>query len=551
MKIILDFFRKRTYSFWILLVIFCVFLTNTLYVSYPDEFVNILGGVFINQGKIPYREFFDHHLPFAWYLASVFLRFSFGSFIIFRVFWALFQFGLLFFVGRYIKKSNKELHKFYLLYFFLYPFITVYYWTHLFIADSLAFLFFSLIFWLLIHETYSLKKNIRILWVISFLSFCFLFSSLTYVFLIGILYLWLFYLLIRKKFHWKETIKFVGICLVPYILYGVYLFLTNSWREFYISNFIYNTKLYISIPNYTKGHFFNPLKFVLTLIFNFYQNYIPVLVRIKEFDLYFPTVILLSFGSFLLLLIAAIENKVFFFFLFFILSLSAPRSNVFRIPETDYQSAVYIALGFSAAIIFFWRYSQTKLKQELLENFKKVSGLLLLFFFVFTSLFLIKNTYDKFYLRYTQKMPGIYDLSYTANILNQILEKDDYYWVGPYEPHETFFVKKGKLPGKYISLMPQFREDEYFKNTFIGQFEKNPPKIIIYKHEASIFGTPSTEFGKFFLDWVEKRYSSLKMMKNISVLQSPSSFKLQEDLYILNSEKEKYLGKLREFSYIK
>jgi len=41
-------------------------------------------------------------------------------------------------------------------------------------------------------------------------------------------------------------------------------------------------------------------------------------------------------------------------------------------------------------------------------------------------------------MRYTQKMPRIYDLSFTAEFLDKILEEGDYYWAGPYEPHELF-----------------------------------------------------------------------------------------------------------------
>lgn len=530
--------------------IFLVFLTNSMYVMYPDEFVNILGGKFINMGKVPYRDFFDHHLPGAWYLSAVLQWFSFGSYVLFRVWWGIFTFVCLLGVGIYIKKRKSDAFPYYMAYFFIYPLVTVYYWTHLFIADSLAFLFFSVIFWLLVVETFQKSTSEKFIYILSFINFLFVFSSLTFIYVAGPFYLWILYLLLRNKFEWKKLLKFAGLSILPYVLYGVYLLISNSWKEFYIANFVYNTKLYISIPNYTKGPHFNPLKFALTIIFNFYETYIPLLVRIKEFNLFFPVDLTIALGSFVLLLFFFFENKLLFLLFFIILSFSAPRSNLMKIGETDYQSGMFIALGMISTLMAFWRYKFIEFKEEYFSLVKKVLVVFLIFYFGFATLFLIKNTYDKFYLRYTQKMPGIYDVSYSGSFIDDILEKGEYFWIGPYEPNEEFFVRKASLPGKFPTLLPQFREDDYFKSGFLEQFEKHPPQIIIYKHEASIFMTPAMEFGAFFVDWMKGRYTSIENMKGIELVKSPSSFNFRTDLYILNSQKEDILKRLKEKGYI-
>src|SRR3990167_2615173 len=121
----------------IYVVILLLFILNSAYISYPDEFINLLGGVSINQGLLPYVQFFDHHVPFAWYLASFFLLFSFKSFILFRLYFAIFTF----------------------LIFFIYPLAGLYYWFHLYLADSLAILFFSVSFWILITQTFSKNRG--------------------------------------------------------------------------------------------------------------------------------------------------------------------------------------------------------------------------------------------------------------------------------------------------------------------------------------------------------------------------------------------------------
>lgn len=545
-----SFFGKFNLSIGLYIFILLVFLTNTLYVSYPDEFVNMLGGKFILAGKLPYKDFFDHHLPFAWYLSAVLQIFSFGSYVLFRIWWALVAFTSLFGVSLYIKKNKPDLYRYYLAYFFLYPFLTVYYWTHLYIADSLAFLFFSVIFWLLITETFQEIAKTKTLFILSFLNFLFVFSSLTFIFIAGFFYIWMLYLYQKRKINIKRIGVFIAVSIAPYVLYGLFLLVTGSLKDFYISNFVYNTKLYIDIPNYVKGRFFNPLKFGFTIIFNFYQSYLPLLVRIKEFNLYFPVDLVLALGSFLFLVFSFFENKILFMFLFFILSFTAPRSNLMKIGETDYQSGMFIAFGMISTLCVLWRYKYIKFKEEYLLYFKKISTLMLVFFFLFASLFLVKNGYDKFYLRYTQQMPGIYDVAYTASFTDEIIEANDYFWIGPYEPHEAFFVRKGRLPGKFPTLLPQFREDHFFKSEFLRQFENNPPKIIIYKHEASIFMTPAMEFGAFFVDWMKAKYTSIENISGLKIEKSPSSFNLKTDLYIRNEDKEHVLQKLKSTGYI-
>ncbi|PIV70756.1 hypothetical protein COW57_03495, partial [Candidatus Roizmanbacteria bacterium CG17_big_fil_post_rev_8_21_14_2_50_39_7] len=182
--------KKIPPVFYLFAVILLLFVVNSQYVAYPDEFVNILGGKFILEGKIPYRDFFDHHLPGAWYLSALILLFSFGSFVKFRFLWGVVQFLILFFVGRFIQKRNKELFSFYLGFFLIYPIITMYYWTHLFIADGIAFLFFSSLLWMLLVESYQKETKLRTAIYLSLANFIFVFSSLTYIYIALLFYVW-------------------------------------------------------------------------------------------------------------------------------------------------------------------------------------------------------------------------------------------------------------------------------------------------------------------------------------------------------------------------
>ena len=364
-------FKKIPPIYYLFAAIFLLFLVNSQYVSYPDEFINILGGKFILQGKVPYREFFDHHLPGAWYLSALLLLFSFGSFIKFRFWWGIVQFLVLFFVGRFVQKKNKELFPFYLGFFFIYPLITMYYWLHLFIADGIAFLFFSSLFWMLIVESYQKQTSLKTLIFLSLCNCIFVFSSLTYIYIALLFYAWIFVLLIRSKQKKEGWIKFFLYSAAPYVLYALYLVVSNSWKEFYISNFIYNTTLYMRVPNYTPGRFFNPFKFALTVIYNFYDSYIPLLVRIKEFNLYFPVDLVLALSTFLFAIFLLREKPIIGVLYFFILSFSAPRSNLMKIGDADYQSGIFIALGVISFLLVLWRYKYTQFRFEPLEYVRK------------------------------------------------------------------------------------------------------------------------------------------------------------------------------------
>ncbi|MFH1827248.1 MAG: hypothetical protein ABH812_02305 [bacterium] len=541
--------KKPFFETGIYIVIFLFFVLSSSYISYPDEFINILAGSSILHGLKPYVQFFDHHAPLAWYLASFFLIFSFKSFILFRLYYAIFTFLVLFVLSRWIKKKFSDLYPYYLGFFFVYPIAGLYYWFHLFLADSLAILFFSVSFWILISKSLNKDRSLKPLIISSIFVFLMVFSSLSYIYLAVALYIWHAYLLGFKNI--KKLGLLVLWSVTPYVLYLLYLFATNSFKEFYFANFVYNTQLYISIPNYVRGSGFNPLKFAATLIYNFLQGYMPLLTKIKYLDLYLPTGVLAGLSSFVLFFLLFINNWIFGVLYFFILAFSAPRSALNTFDETDYQSGFFLMLGVASAFIVLYILRKLKNNSDLFDDLKRVSRFLISVFLIFSIVFLASNFYNKLFLRRTQQLPSIYDSSSTRELINFVIDDGDYFWIGPYEPADIFYADKGKAPGKYPSLLPQFREREDLKKDFIKQLEENTPKIIIYKNQASIFGTPAIEFGKFFLDWVDKRYTQLQFIKEVELIKNPSFFDLKTDLYILNKDKKEMLNKFEKAGYIK
>lgn len=45
-----------------------LFLVSAFHEDYPDEYDSILGGKYILEGRIPYKDWFQHHQPGAYVL---------------------------------------------------------------------------------------------------------------------------------------------------------------------------------------------------------------------------------------------------------------------------------------------------------------------------------------------------------------------------------------------------------------------------------------------------------------------------------------------------
>ncbi len=286
-------------------------------------------------------------------------------------------------------------------------------------------------------------------------------------------------------------------------------------------------------------------------MYNFYQEYLPLLTKVKDLDLYNPMGRLFAFSSFLLVLFALYKQPVVGIILFLIVSFSSPRSTISDLGETHYQAAGFITIGLVAAFFSLWMRHALSFKDEIASIVIRVCMVLLVVYTAFMGLFMAKYTFERWYLRYTQVMPGINDKSPTAQVINAVMAgRNAAYWVGPYEPHHQFFVTSARLPGRYVSLLPQFREDPYFRDGFIEQFEKSKPELVVFKHLASIFNTPSETFGAFFLEWMNGKYVRMQDVPGIHVERSPETFEMGSDVYLRQDIADDLLNQFIAAGYV-
>lgn len=546
---VISFVKRNWQEILLHVFILALFMINARYVDYPDEYVNVWGAKTILGGGLPYRDFWDHHLPGAWYGGAILLFLAGGSFALFRIIWAFVVYAGLFALSRAIKKHYPDLHAPYMAFYILFPLAALYFWFHLFLADSLAVFFFAISFWILLGETFAEKRNIRMLIVSSLCVFGMVFSSATFLYMGVVMYLWHAYLLKFKPS--PQMIRLVVWSAAPYVLYLLYVLVSGTWKEFYFANFTYNTNYYISIPNYVRGVHFNPVKFAMTLVANFHEGYLPLLSKIKHLDLYLPIGTLAGLATLVLFFLLVARNLVLGILFFLLLSFSAPRSNIQNYKETDYQSAMFILLGLISAVVALHLLRTIKTKEEWSGDLVRVARLVLCVFFIFTGIFLLFNSYNTAFKLYTQKLPLISNRGFTAEFVDEIIDPGESYFIGPYEPNQAFYVREGVwAAGRHPSLLPQFREGEELKSSFMKSIEANPPSIVIYRQETAVFGTPSLEFGKFFLDWMRDKYTLVEKIPNVEVLRSPTTFKLKADLYIRRDRLPDLLNKLEEKGYV-
>ncbi len=524
-----------------------IFFIGARYVDYPDEYVNLLGGRTILQGGLPYRDFWDHHLPGAWIGAAILLLLSGGSFVILRLLWALFVWGLFTVMGETVFAKDHPLRPYYLAFVFVYPLAALYFWFHLFLADSIAVVFFSSAFWLLASQWVKTKRSDHILILSGLSVFAMVFASATYVYLAVGLYVMIAYLWGLRP---ARLARLVAYMLAPYVLFGLYLLVSGTWSDFYFANMVYNSVYYISIPNFSRGEHFNPIKFAMTLVSNFYAGYLPLLSKIKHLDLYLPIGTLGGLSTVVLAVILLATEPLMGLGYVIVLSFSAPRSNVQNYKETDYQMSMFIVLGLISTMVLLYLLRRIKYEQ-VVGDVLRVARAIVFVFLSATILFLGVNAYEKAFQLYTQVLPSIHNRGFTAEFFDEVLESGETYFVGPYEPQDLFFERVTPYRGRHPSLLPQFREGAELRQSFLDDMAKTNPTLVVYKHEASVFNTPAVEFGKFFLDWMAPRYRSVEQIEGVEVLKTPSSFTMRSDLYIRRDKQEQILKRLEERGYIK
>lgn len=549
----------------VFLLLLSIVLVSAFHEEYPDEYDSIVGGLYITHGKLPYRDWFQHHQPFTYVVAAGLLLFTGQSFVKFRIAYGILLF--LYHVGVYLllkRRIRSPDIGFYLLFLLSVALASTYFWGQMLLADTLAaYLIIPGYALLLLKDYYKERFSWRDLMVVSASTFLTWFTSMTFMYVIiglNLYAMYVFWKSERGRYSFFGLLKTVGIIFVtPYALFLLYLITTGSLKDYYFANIVYNQKYYIY--NYPGGGSVNPIRYAIVIGNNFINNYLPALWGVKDFSFSDPIQVTLALSNAALFVLLLIKKRFAFLFPFFMaIIFSVARSNPQAIRETDYQSSMYIL--FSMLNGLFSLGALKKLFDEgLLKNSLRsivtVVFLLLAVYWFFNAAFLFMKFEQKFYPKYMGQAPLIYDYPQIAPLINKMINKDDYAWIGPFEFKELFYLKSQKLASKYHWFLKQAAVSK-IKDEMVADFEKSRPRIIVFKRAYSPWAGNAPEFNYFFTDFLDKYYVRLCSLNATLVdysyewtMGDPRNFHFATDINFDNQKKDEILLDLERQGLIK
>ncbi|MBI5045153.1 MAG: hypothetical protein HZC02_04450 [Candidatus Levybacteria bacterium] len=498
-------------------LVLAVLLVNAFHEMYPDEFDNILGGWYITHGVPIYTGFFTHHGPVAYFISAVITLVTQNSFVAFRIAFAILVFSHLVWSYVYLRrKVGKDRSVFYLVFVGIIALAGNYYWLHMILADTLAAYFLApVIALLLISSYFKLALTRKDMIVISLLTSMTVLSSLTFLFLSILIYLYSCYFYLRSnsiKIFSRRTGELALIFLAPYFVFFVYLVATASLKEYIYQGWVFNQKYYVyNYPRPDGVTRINPIRYAVVIANTFYNSYFTLLEQVKTLNIGFPLNITLASGTFGTALYFFIKKRYLFAttFLGFLIYANS-RSDPLNSKETDYQSAVYIMIAFIVIpfilIEIFRKVDDNKRLGERIVSI--VLFLTIGFYALFSSLFLFQKFFNRTYEKYMGYASLIYDRPEIAPVINKIVDVNEPVWIGPFEFRELLYVH-GKPASQYQIFIPGMGYSPEIRGKFIQDFEKSKPSIIYFQKTYFILGRSPETYGQFFLDYLNSHYITL------------------------------------------
>jgi hypothetical protein len=517
--------RQRNFYFTLsfLGIIFAVFMINGLHESYPDEFDNILGGWYLLHGNVLYNTYFTHHGPTAYFLAAFVEIFSGNSFVKFRMIYSASLFAYCIFIYWYLRRSlGSVAARFYPLFLIFVGLGATYFWGHMLLADNISGYFIApAVGILIIKHLYKKPISLEDISLISLLSCFSVLCSLTYLYLIFFLYLFVFIEFFQSNSlsfgRIRNYLKPVFILIFPYAIFLIYLLVTGSLSSYLYQNFTFNQKYYIyNYPRVSGETTINPVRFAIVIAENFLMSFGNLLIQVRDFNFSFPFNISLAVAdmAFLIYLFVKKEYRLTIFFLLMLIYANG-RSSPLTSSERDYQSTVYILLSlFTTCFLFYRLYEDLKKNEEYRVTVIYTALFLLISIYGFENLnFLGRKFMEKAYNKYMGYAPLIYDRPQIAPLINQLISKDEYTWIGPFEFEEIFYTK-AKIASRYQIFNSAMGRSVQDKKNLIANIDKNKPKIIWFDKTFFILGESPEMYGKEFIADINEHYITLSSYVN-------------------------------------
>ena len=258
-----------------------------------DEFEHLHASWLVSQGKLPYRDFFEHHHPLLWYLSSPIVLVFYDNAIVFYVM-RLISLGCSCLTIFYIYKISQfflNIKGGWLAISLSFCNIISLYNFYQFRPDNFMNLFFimGIYFWF----CYLDKKQLKTL-ILSFIYF-----GISFLFLqkIGLILSTVISILLRLTFTHKMKFKNIVIASIPCIILVVlcfaYFIINGAEIEFYALNYRFNQALvyYFDRGSFWLGNLFASIYGITFFI---------ALYLFRKENLYFKIISILYCSEFLM-----------------------------------------------------------------------------------------------------------------------------------------------------------------------------------------------------------------------------------------------------------
>lgn len=422
-----------------------------------------------------------------------------------------------------------------------------FFWGYLLVADNVAGIFLTATY---IIVFYHLLKNktptLASIFTVSLLGFLALLTSYSYIFVVLLVYI---FLLDRKRLF-----KIGLLIAIPYLLFGLYLQVSNSWSDFYFQTVIFNQKYYV-YGEAAKAS--NMLELAYLLAVKTISKYKDLLLSFTQFNLEFPFMPMLLLSNSVLWLYLLLTKRIkLFLFSFLSVIYTNARNNPFSPGPLDFHSSSYIFISLvNGTFVLFHMWDVIKTRINLLVKilFGFVSALLVVYSVSFLQFF-----YHRWWWIMQDKLTSgepLYQSHPVSPYLTVLIDDDDYYLIGPYDPESNFYAR-AKSASRYYYLMPAMDKVSQIRQELIDDINKNKPKIIIYHTEMHILGV---EPGKDFINYIKKDYVNLEDLKTYEnfkytpVLKFVAGFRydLERHFFIRRDNLDEILQRMDAAGFIK
>ncbi|RJR30228.1 hypothetical protein C4564_00570 [Candidatus Microgenomates bacterium] len=544
------------HKWWVVffLGLLTIHLTNTIHTAFPDEFDNIVGGWYITHGILPYTGFFSHHNPGAYYIAAIITLFTGQSFVAFRYVWAvvLFIWSLLGFLMIQKRIGSKYLC-FYATFLFIWTISATYFWAQMLLSETVVTYMLVPVYGLILIK--ALKQHrvtLLDITLVSITSAIALLTSMTFFFAVVCLLAFLLYYFFAKDRKISRLLTAIGILAVPYILFGFYLLITGSVSEFYYGSVTYNREYYIyNFPTVSGQVNKNPARYALSIFYNTSMQFQSLLTQVNSFNFSYPVNITLLVGNVALLIYLLSKKKyaLAVFVYFFLIYLNA-RAEPLTSKETDFHSTVYGAVSIFNIVFVLWQLIQDIRAEK--DGFHQFLYKLLFagcgLYAFFGGLYMVRSFTEKGYTKLMGQAPAIYDEPVAAPIINKLVSKDEYFWIGPFEFQELLYVN-GKVASKYHWFLPASSRSEKITSELRQDLLTNKPKIVVFKEDYGTFGMTGPEFNGAIVSILREHYIQLGDFADELVTYRPvrrdlHNFDIQTNFYFDKNRKQEILDQL-------